>query len=99
MAMNLLNNIPSWLKNKYFLTATVFVTWLGFFDDRDLITQLRHNRELQHLEESRDYYLQEIRTTSSELDKLRSDPATLETYAREKYRMKKDDEDLFIVAE
>jgi cell division protein FtsB len=97
--MNLLNNIPSWLKNKYFITATVFFAWLLFFDDRDVITQLRHTRELHHLEESRDYYLQEIHTTSAELNKLKSDPATLEKYAREKYRMKKDDEDLFIVAE
>ena len=75
------------------------MVWLFFFDDRDIVTQFRHERELTHLEESRDYYLEEIRNTSAELNKLKSDPATLEKYAREKYRMKKDDEDLYIIPE
>ena len=97
--MKLIQQLPPWLRNKYFLTAIVFGVWLLFFDDRDIVTQFRHNRELKHLEQSRDYYLQEIHTTSAELEKLKSDPATLEKYAREKYRMKKDDEDLFIIAE
>jgi cell division protein DivIC len=95
----LLHQLPSWLKNKFFLATGVFVVWLLFFDDRDIMSQLKHNRELNKLEESRDYYLEEIRQTSSELNKLKSDPATLEKYAREKYRMKKDDEDLFIISE
>ncbi|RYY09818.1 MAG: septum formation initiator family protein, partial [Chitinophagaceae bacterium] len=76
--MNLLQQLPPWLKNKYFLTAVVFAGWLLFFDDRDIVSQFRHNRELNQLEQSRDYYLQEIRTTSAELEKLKSDPATLE---------------------
>lgn len=98
-AMKLIQQLPFWLRNKYFLTAIVFAVWLLFFDDRDIITQFRHNRDLNQLQTSRDYYLQEIRNTSSELHKLKSDPATLEKYAREKYRMKKDEEDLFIIAE
>lgn len=97
--MKLIQQLPYWLRNKYFLTAAVFAVWLMFFDDRDIVNQFRHKRELNQLEQSRDYYLEEIRTTSSELHKLKSDPATLEKYAREKYRMKKDDEDLFIIAE
>jgi cell division protein FtsB len=75
------------------------VVWLLFFDDRDIMSQVKHSRELDKLEESRDYYVEEIRQTSAELNKLKSDPATLEKYAREKYRMKKDDEDLYIVPE
>jgi cell division protein DivIC len=97
--MKLIQQLPSWLRSKYFITAVVFAGWLMFFDDRDIINQFKHNRELHQLEKSRDYYLQEIRTTSAELNKLKSDPATLEKYAREKYRMKKDEEDLFIIPE
>ena len=95
--MKLIQQLPSWLRNKYFISIVVFLVWLTFFDDRDIVNQVRHTHELKQLEKSRDYYLEEIRTTSAELDKLKSDPATLEKYAREKYRMKKDDEDLFIV--
>jgi len=97
--MKIIQQLPPWLRNKYLLTAVTFAVWLLFFDDRDVLTQFRHNHELNQLEESRDFYLREIRTTSAELDRLKSDPATLEKYAREKYRMKKDDEDLFIIAE
>lgn len=97
--MKLIQQLPSWLRNKYFLTAVVFFVWLMFFDDRDIITQFRHNHELNQLEKSRDYYQEEIRLTTAELNRLKSDPATLEKYAREKYRMKKADEDLFIIPE
>jgi len=96
-SLKLLNQLPAWLKNKYIITAALFGIWLLFFDDRDIISQFKHSRELNKLEESRDYYVEEIRKTSAELDKLKSDPATLEKYAREKYRMKKDEEDLFII--
>lgn len=98
--MKLLQNIPSWLKNKYLLTALVFGVWLTFFDDRDIVTtHFKHGHELQQLQESRDYYLQQIQLTQKELDLLKNDPALLEKYAREHYRMKKDNEDLFIVKE
>ena len=97
--MKLIQQLPPWLRNKYFISIVVFLVWLTFFDDRDIVNQLKHSRELNQLEKSRDYFLQEIRTTSAELDKLKSDPATLEKYAREKYRMKKDDEDLYIIPE
>ena len=70
-----------------------------FFDDRDLLNNMQHHRELKTLEQSRDHYITEITTISRELDQLKNDAATLEKYAREKYRMKKDNEDLFVVPE
>lgn len=98
--MSFFNRIPSWLKNKYLLTATVFGVWLFFFDDRDVITtHFRHRAELKQLQESRDYYFEQIQITQKELDQLKNDPALLEKYAREHYKMKKENEDLFIVKE
>jgi cell division protein DivIC len=43
------------------------------------------------------YFEEQIRTVSRELDQLKSNPATLEKYAREKYLMKRDNEDLFVI--
>jgi cell division protein DivIC len=100
--MKLFKNIhvPVWLKNKYFLTALVFTVWLLFFDDRDIITtHFKYRNELKQLEKSRDYYLQQIDTTEKELEGLKVSPEKLEKYAREKYLMKKDNEDLFISPE
>ncbi|HTS45570.1 MAG TPA: septum formation initiator family protein [Puia sp.] len=98
--MKIIQHIPSWLKNKYLLTAAGFAIWILFVDDRDFITtHFRHKKELRKLEESKKYYQQQIATTKAELDKLRSNPSTLEKYAREKYFMKKDNEDVFLIHE
>lgn len=87
-------------RNKYLLTLTVFAVWMIFFDTQDVVTtHFTLRKELRQLEESREYYLDKIDNTRKELDQLKSDPATLEKYAREKYLMKKDNEDLFIIAE
>jgi cell division protein DivIC len=96
--MKFLANIPSWLKNKYLLTAAGFTVWILFFDSRDFITShFRERQELRKLEQSKSYYQKQIMATRQELDQLRSNPALLEKYAREKYLMKKDNEDLFLV--
>jgi cell division protein DivIC len=89
-----------WLKNKYVLTALGFTVWILFFDARDFITShFREKEELRKLEASKKYYEQQIATTRQELEQLKSNPALLEKYAREKYRMKKDNEDLFLIRE
>jgi cell division protein DivIC len=91
--------IPNWLKNKYILTAGFFAVWMLFFDNRDIITtHFRHRGELNRLQESKAYYQQQIDNTRKELEQLKSDPKVLEKYAREKYRMKKDNEDLFVIS-
>lgn len=92
--------VPKLLKNKYILTMAAFVVWMVFFDNRDVITtHLKHRGELNRLEESRAYYQKEIEKIRLELEQLKSDPRVLEKYAREKYRMKKDNEDLFVISD
>jgi cell division protein DivIC len=91
--------IPVWLKNKYILTAAFFAVWMLFFDSRDVITTyFRQRAELNRLQASKAYYQQEIDKTRKELQQLRSDPRVLEKYAREKYRMKRDNEDLYVIS-
>jgi cell division protein FtsB len=98
--MRLLTHIPSWLKNKYLLTAVGFTVWILFFDTRDFITShFRERNELQRLQRSKKYYEQQIAAAKQELEQLKTDPAVLEKYAREKYLMKRDNEDLFLVRE
>jgi len=93
------SRIPVWLKNKYFLATAVFVFILLFFDRNDLFVQWDRNRQLNQLTQSKGYYEGAIRTQKAELQQLKADPATLERYAREKYLMKKDNEDLFLIRE
>ena len=72
--------------------------WILFFDNRDFVTShFREKGELQKLEESKKYYEQQIAATKQELEQLKSNPAVLEKYARERYLMKRDNEDLFVI--
>ena len=88
----------SLVENVYLLTGAGFLIWILFFDSRDLITShFRERKELQRLEQSKKYYEQQIATTRLELEQLKSNPVVLEKYARERYLMKKDNEDLFLV--
>ena len=85
------------LKNKFFLVAVVFVVWMLFFDKNDLYSQYEQRQQLSKLEQERDFYTKETAQVSKDLDELTSNPAKLEKFAREKYLMRKDNEDVFVV--
>ena len=95
--MKLFSFFPSWIKSKYFITATAFMVWMFFFDRNDIPYQLRRINELNGLQRSEKNMDQLITETRKELDQLKTNPSTLEKYAREKYMMKRDNEDLFIL--
>ena len=97
---NIFNHIPSWLKNKYFISITAFVVILFFLDKNDIVfTQRSRLKELRTLQQSKKFYSQEIERQRKELQALKTDPAALEKLAREKYLMKRDNEELFLVPE
>jgi len=85
------------LKNKYLLASVLFLAFILFFDDRDLITNIHHRQQLTELQRSKKFYEDEISKTRAELEQLKADAATIEKYAREKYLMKRDNEDNFII--
>lgn len=85
------------LRNKYVMTLLAFAVWLLFFDKNDFFSQLSYRRQLKELEIDKDYYLQEIARNKEDMKELMSDPEHLEKYARERYLMKKDNEDIFLI--
>lgn len=95
--MKFFDRIPSYLKNKYAITAIIFFVWLLFFDQNNIISQIGYRMDLNKLEADKDYYEQEIKKTLEDLEELKTDPKTLEKFAREKYLMKKDNEELFVI--
>ena len=97
--MKLITRIPAWIRNKYFIAFAAFCVVVVFLDKNDLFAQLERRRELRKLEKSRDYYQSQIPAERKELEALKNNPATLERYAREKYLMKRDNEELFLVPE
>lgn len=97
--MKLLTHIPTFLKNKYLISFAAFCVVILFLDKNDVFTQLERRKELRELNQSKAYYTDQIATEKKELEALRTNPAILEKYAREKYLMKKDGEEIFLVSE
>ena len=93
----MIKKIFSFFINKYFLITVAFVIWLFFFDSNNILNRLRYNDKLKELKQEKHFYLDEIRNDSVLTQKLLTDSLELEKFAREKYMMKKDKEDVFIV--
>ncbi len=96
--MKILAHIPSWLTNKYLLAGTAFLVWMFFFDPKDFGFTWEQRKKLKELQQSELHLSKQIADTHKELNLLRTNVQTIEKYAREKYLMKKENEDLFIVS-
>ena len=70
-----------------------------FIDHNNIFTQFEHKKQLNELLASKNYYQQQIDQTKKNLSDLQNNSAALEKYAREKFLLKKDNEDIFVVAE
>jgi cell division protein FtsB len=87
------------LKNKYVLITLAFLIWISFFDSYNLISQFRRGSALQKVKEEKQYYLEEIKNDSIAIMELTTNKENLEKFAREKYLMKKENEDIFLILE
>ena len=94
-----LTNIPPFLRNKYAVTILLFLIWVLFFDQNNLIDRFQMTQEIKQLENDRYYYNEQIEIDSTRLHELTTNKENLEKYAREQFYMKKDNEDVFVIIE
>tara|TARA_Y100000739_G_scaffold35968_1_gene27434 strand:+ start:187 stop:501 length:315 start_codon:yes stop_codon:yes gene_type:complete len=93
----LIDKIPNYLKNKYLIAIVLFIVWITFFDNFNIIKQSKIKKNIKQLEENKKFYIQEITKDSSEYYDLLNDAEKREKFAREKFLMKKEDEDVYII--
>ena len=91
--------LPKYTKNFYFIFSCCFLVWMLFIDTNDIITQFQLKQQLENLEDEKAYYLEKIEEVKKDRQELLSNDALLEKFAREKYYMKKESEDLFVIVE
>lgn len=84
------------VRNKYFLTIIGIIVWLFFFDKNDVFTQYDLIQKCKKLQREKEYYLTEIENNKNKLKELQTNKKSLETFARETYLMKKENEDVFV---
>ena len=86
-------------RNFYFVCSILFLVWMLFFDSNDLFLQFQRTNRLNQLHAKQEFYVDKIREVEVDRKELLSDDESLEKYAREKYLMRKPEEDLYILEE
>ena len=86
------------LKSPFILIGLLFVLWMLFFDSNSYLNHKRLSNDINQLQKDKQHYKEEIKKDSIALNEL-SSPEGLEKYAREKYHMKKENEEIFLIIE
>ena len=89
--------IPKPLRNIYVSSTIFFIFWILLIDDYNLLKQRKIQQKIDELTEQKKYYISEIKKDSVELIDLKTKKNKQEKFAREKFLMKKDNEDLYII--
>lgn len=93
----MLKRIPQIFRNFYLISTVLFLAWMLFFDSNDFITQYQMSKKLSDLEKDKEYYVEKIIEVEKDRKELMSNSELLEKFAREKYLMKRPNEDVFII--
>ena len=94
---DLRETLATLVRNPDVVSVLIFLLWMTFIDDDNLITSHRYSQKIEELSEEKESLLNGIEQDRREMKELKSNSETLEKFAREKYFMKKDDEVIFII--
>jgi cell division protein DivIC len=95
----MLKRLPPVFRNFYVVGTVSFLVWMTFLDQNDFVSRFRLTAKLKSLENEKEYYDARIKDVEIDREYLFGDKESLEKFAREKYLMKKETEDIFIVVE
>ena len=86
-------------KHKYLITIAAFLVIIVFLDENSLIQRAKHQQEINTLNAEIEKYRKQYEEDTEKLKELTNNPEAMEKIAREKYLMKKPNEDIFIFEE
>ena len=90
------NKWVRFLSNKYVLIFLLFLVWMIFFDTNSYFIHKELNDDINALEKSKTFYEEEIKKDKAFIEKM-NDSDEIEKYAREKYFLKRENEDIYII--
>ena len=94
-----MKKLPKALRNFYVVTLVIFLGWMLLLDSNNLVARYQLGSKLNSLEEEKAYYEQKIEEVEKDRSELFGDRESLEKFAREKYLMKKETEDIYVIIE
>jgi len=95
---NITSKFPflKFLGNRYTIVFIVFAIWMLFLDNYSYVEHRVLNKEIEELEDNENYYINEIKKDSLKIKHLKNSNQ-IEKYAREKYFMKRENEDIYLI--
>ncbi len=91
------HTIKNIVKNKYVIATVLFVTFIIFGDKNNVVEQYNLRKQYSKVKSEHDYYIEQIAKAKKDYNELFSNNRNLEKFAREKYLMKRDNEDVFVI--
>ena len=83
-------------RRKYLITIVAFAVIIGFLDENSLVRRLGYEREISQLKEEIEKYRTDYEENTKRLNEISTNPDAIEQIAREKYLMKKPNEDIYV---
>ncbi len=94
-----MRRLISLVQNKFLIAGVAFLVWMIFFDRYDVSTQIGYQKEKSKLENEKIFYTTDIANIEKLIKDAQFNQAEIERIAREKYKMKKDNEDVYVIME
>lgn len=86
-------------KFKYYIVVILVVLFLGFLGENTFMGYYKNREQIELLEEEIDKYNKIYQSDIKNLKELKTKPSTLIKIARERYYMKKENEDIFVLSD
>ena len=84
---------------KYIVVAIIAIVLVGFVDENSLWRHFRNKQRISELQDEIDRYRAQHHHDQAQIRLLDSNPRFIEKIARERYFMKADDEDIFVLSD
>ncbi|WP_321436677.1 septum formation initiator family protein [uncultured Bacteroides sp.] len=84
-------------RHKYWITVLLFLTIIGFLDENSMVRRISNIQKINKLQESIKEYQADYDENTKRLNELTTNPRSIEKVAREKYLMKKTNEDIYVI--
>jgi len=90
------HKVVIFLSNRYVVIFLLFLVWMLFFDENSYMNHHELDKEIDKIEKTNTYYKNEMEHDKKIINNL-NDPDSLEKFAREEYKMKRKEEDIYII--
>lgn len=101
--MSDLKSKPFWplysMKNFYTATLVAWLVWILFLDNNNMRVVYSHRSKMKDLEKEKAVLLDKIRQVKKERNEVFGNPKMLEKWAREKFMMRRPNEDVYVIVD